>query len=345
MPVFPARQVEALLNDIFVAAGTPEDIAQYISSSLVGASIRGVDSHGVMRVVWYVDEIMAGHIKPAARPKIQKETATIAIVQGNWGFGIFALGYAMDLAIGKAKRSQVAAVGLVDCSHTGRLGQFAEIAAENRVLSIITGAGLKPQVAPFGGASGVMSTNPYAIGIPGGRFGPIVADFATSSVAEGKLQVFRTKHAELPPGWIIDKDGRPSTDVEDFYAGGLLLPAAGHKGYALAIAAQFLGGILLGLPAYESNFFILAIDIESFRPFSEFAIDAEKFLHQVKTTPPAEGFDEVLLPGEPESRNVKKRTVEGVPIPDEVWQKIQKAARLVGVNPSLHDRSSAVSGE
>ncbi|HIC88079.1 MAG TPA: Ldh family oxidoreductase, partial [Anaerolineae bacterium] len=319
--------------------GTPSDIAQYVSSSLVDSSLKGVDSHGVIRVSSYIDQIASGWIKPAARPEIQKETPTTAIVRGNSGFGIWALGYAMDLAIQKAKANQVASVGLIESTHTGRLGQFVETAAKEGLFAMLTGGGAHghprhSSVAPYGGAKRIMATNPYAFGLPDGRFGPVVVDIATSQVAEGKLQVYRAKREELPPGWILDKAGRPSTNVEDFYGGGMLLPAAGHKGYSLALVAELLGYALLGKP-HELNWFIVALDIAAFRPIAEFVQASEELLQKLKEVPPAPGFDEVLIPGEPEARAEEQRAAEGIPIPDETWQKIQEAARRVGVDPEI----------
>lgn len=344
--VLQAEQIETLLVDTFVAAGTPRDIAQYVSASLVDSSLKGVDSHGVMRVSKYVSEIESGWIKPAARPEIEKETPTMAIVRGNSGFGIFALGYATDLAIRKAKARQVAAVGLVESTHTGRLGQFVEIVAEQGVAAILIGGGAHghpgARVVPYGGAKPIMATNPWVIGLPGGRFGPVVLDISTSVCAEGKLQIYRAKHEELPPGWIVDRDGRPSINVEDFYNGGMLLPAGGHKGYGLAVVAELLDYALLG-ECHETNWFMIAIDIASFRSMTEFVHASEAFLQQVKDVPPARGFDEVLIPGELEARAAKQRAVEGIPIPDETWQKMQETARRVGVDPEaiLSGRTTA----
>ena len=336
MKVFQAEQIKALLVDTFVAAGTPPDIAQYVSTALVDSSLKGVDSHGVMRVAKYVGEIESGWIIPDARPDVERETATMAVVRGNSGFGIFSLGYVTDLAIQKAKASQVAAVGLVDSTHTGRVGRFVEIAAEQGVAAIVIGGGGHRHpgisVAPYGGAKRVMATNPWAIGLPGGRFGSVVADISTSASAEGKLQVYRAKHEELPPGWILDRDGRPSTDVEDFYGGGVLLPAGGHKGYGLALVAELIGDALLGNPR-ELNWFVIAIDIAPFQPVADFVRASEAYLQQVKDVPPAPGFDEVLIPGELEARAKERRAVEGIPIPDETWQEMQEIARQVGVDP------------
>jgi LDH2 family malate/lactate/ureidoglycolate dehydrogenase len=338
MKLLRASRLHSLLTDIFVAAGTPEDIAQYVSSSLVDSSLKGVDSHGVMRVCLYVDQIESGWIRPNARPEIESETPTMAIIRGNLGFGIYSLGYALDVAIQKAKVSQVAAVGLVDSTHTGRLGWFVEKAAGQNIVANIIGGGHEGpgrSVAPHGGAARILAPNPYAYGVPGGRYGPVVVDISTSVVAEGKLQVFRAKKKELPPGWILDRNGRPSTDVEDFYSGGMLLPAAGQKGYGLAVVAELLGRALLG-EAHELNWLIIAIDIEAFRPLADFTLDSETFLGELKRVPPAPGFDEVLIPGEPEAHTAERRQAEGIPIPDETWEKIFATARKVEVVPELY---------
>jgi LDH2 family malate/lactate/ureidoglycolate dehydrogenase len=342
MPVIAGQKIESLLIEIFEAAGTPGDIARSVAASLTQASLKGVDSHGIMRVSLYVDQIISGDIKPSARPQIQKETASMAVVSGNWGFGICALEYAVELAIQKAKVQQVSIVGLVDCTHTGRLGQFAENAAKRNVLTIITGGGRRKgagvSVAPFGGTKPAFATNPYALGMPGGRFGPVVADFATSAVAEGKLQVYRQKQQQLPEGWIVDKNGDPSTDVEDFYGGGMLLPAAGHKGYSLALASEFMTAFLLGEPQHPSfwlHWCVVAIDVTAFRPIQAYAQAAESFLQGLKSIPPAAGFESVLLPGEPEAQTEKKRRAEGIPIPEQTWERIKKTARQVKVEVSV----------
>jgi LDH2 family malate/lactate/ureidoglycolate dehydrogenase len=340
MPVLHAEQLIALLMDTFIAAGTPSDIAQYVASSLVDASVKGVDSHGVMRVTKYVDEIASGWIKPDARPEIQKETPSMAIVRGNRGFGIFALGFVIDIAIQKVKNNQVAAVGLVDTTHTGRLGHFGEIAAESNVMTMIAGGGHSGDatsgrwVAPYGGAERILSTNPYVLALPGGRFGPVVIDFATSAVGEGKLQVYRAKHEQLPLGWIQDEHGKPSTNVEDFYAGGALLPFADHKGYGLSIIAELLGAAMLGV-SHTMNWTVLALDIASFTPIEEYNEKTEAFMQKLKGVKPAQGFEEVYFPGEPEARMAKRCGLEGISIPDETWEKMLHTVHQVGVDPEV----------
>jgi LDH2 family malate/lactate/ureidoglycolate dehydrogenase len=148
------------------------------------------------------------------------------------------------------------------------------------------------------------------------------------------LRFYRETGSELPPGWIIDRSGHPSTNVEDFYAGGMILPIAGHKGYGLGLAAEFLAGILLGA-AHELNWLILAVNIAAFRSEADFIADAAAFLQTVKDAPPAPGFAEVLIPGEPEARTATRRTVEGIPLTAETWKNLQRIAHKVGMVTNL----------
>jgi len=333
------EELQNLLISILSKAGVPPDIASYVSEALVDSNIKGVDSHGAVRVSMYVDQIFEGYMNPSARPEIVSETPTTAIVRGCLGLGIFALGYALNLAIQKAKTNHVAAVGLFENTHTGRLGRFSEIAAEQGVYALITGGGGNPHprhcsVAPYGGSKRFMATNPFAFGLPGGEFGPVVVDTSTSMTAEGKLRVYRATKTPVPEGWILDKDGRPTTDAEDFYAGGVILPAAGHKGFGFGLIAELLGDALVGNP-YELNWFIIAVDIAAFRPLSEFTSRTEEILHKLKEVPPAAGHKEVMFPGEPEAQIAKQRMQTGITFADEIWEKILETAGKVGVEPNI----------
>ena len=336
MQLIKSHELQDILVDILQAAGTPPDIAEYVSSSLVDSNLKGVDSHGAIRISMYVDQIEEGYLKPASRPEVVKQTPTTAIVRGHLGFGMHALGYALDVAIRKAKEMHISAVGLYENTHTGRIGRYSAIGAEQDLFVMVSGGGANKNpdrhahVAPYGGAKRVLGTNPITFGLPGGRFGPVVVDTSTSMTAEGKLRFYQTTKTPLPQGWILDNKGRPSTNAEDFFAGGVILPAAGHKGYGFGLVAELLGDALIGEP-YELNWFILALDIAAFRPPEEFIQASERLLQKLKDTPAAEGFEEVMIPGEPESRMEKNRSVEGIPIPDEIWEAIQATARQVGV--------------
>lgn len=339
MQIIQQEPLTAFLVEIFVAAGAPQDIAGVVAASLVDSNLKGVDSHGVLRVPQYLAQIESGWIQPAARPTIKQATATTAIVHGNQSFGIYSLNYALDLAMEKAQISQLAAVGLVGSTHTGRMGWFAERAASQGIITIISGGGAYSKaahtsVAPHGGAARVMATNPITLGFPAGKQAPVVVDMSTSATAEGKLRFYRDTGRAIPLGWILDKAGQPSTNAADFYEGGMILPVAGHKGYGLAVAAEFLTGILLG-GAHELNWLILAVNATAFRPEAEFVADAGAFIQGLKATPPAPGFEAVMVPGEPEAQTAAQRHREGIPLPDEIWVTIREAARKLGIDANL----------
>lgn len=335
-----AEQLRRVASEIFQGAGTPKDIADYVAGSLVSSNLMGHDSHGVIRVPRYVELISTGTIVPGARGRILHETANTAVVSGNWGFGQVAAKYGTEVAIRKATESQVSVVGVVQINHVGRLGEFAAMIAEAKMIGMVVTGGFVPPyvaVAPYGGASKVLGTNPYAFAVPAGERDPILVDFATSVVAEGKLQVARAKGTPLPPGIVQDKDGNPSTNAEDFYAGGTILPFGGHKGYALSLMADMLGSLLpgadaLGLPDNKTGTFMLAINVDAFRGFAEFAGAVDRRLAEVKAVPPAAGFSEVLVPGEPEVRTRAERARDGIPLPDNTWEALVETGRRLGLD-------------
>jgi LDH2 family malate/lactate/ureidoglycolate dehydrogenase len=256
---------------------------------------------------------------------------------------------AVEVLATELETAWIAAAGIVNVAHTGRIGAFAEriaagptaagptaagpTAAGRGCLALILGGGghaTFANVAPFGGTRGVHSTNPYALALPGGRHGTVVVDFATSATAQGKLMVARMKGEAVPEGLILDKTGRPTTDPRDFYDGGALLPAAGPKGYGLGLLAELIGSALLAAP-HEFNWLILALKLKAFRDPADYAAAAEAYLARVKACPPAEGFSEVHLPGEIERVTEAERRRDGIPLGDDVWAEILAAGRGVGV--------------
>ena len=338
-----AAELRTITETIFKAAGAPADLAAEMGEALVGANLTGHDSHGVIRIPAYLRQIASGQLDPKARPEVIKETATTALVDGKWTFGHVAAKYGTSVAIKKAKEHGTAAVSIVRCNHIGRLGQWAAQASAEGVIAMVTvgGSGGNPgsrgAVAPFGGAEPAYSTNPIAIGVPGGESPDMLIDFATSVVAEGKLQVARAKGAPVPPNSILDKDGNPTTNAEDFYNGGMLLPIGGHKGYALAMFVEMLGGVFS--PGDEINgngrrggAVIWAVDAFAFRSPESYADNADFVLERVKKIKPAPGVDEVLIPGEPEARSTAARLEEGIPVADTTWQQIVDGGKSVGVD-------------
>jgi LDH2 family malate/lactate/ureidoglycolate dehydrogenase len=206
-------------------------------------------------------------------------------------------------------------------------------------FSFVSGGGTKPRVAPFGGARAMFGTNPLAVAVPVKDHPPIVLDFSTAVVASGKIRVLRDQGDPLPEGWILDKEGRPSRDPADYYDGGVLLPAAGHKGYALSLLVEILGGLLTGagsliLPdsGYKvgNGVFLMAVNVEAFHDPEAFTELVKQLAATVQATPPLNPGEEVLLPGDPEQRMKRKRLEEGIRVADATWNKITAAAAAVG---------------
>jgi uncharacterized oxidoreductase len=345
MPVFKIEQLEKSCAHVFEGAGLQSDEAQLIARSLVLANVMGHDSHGVIRVVQYCSSLDDGKVKPGQKVKITKEADASAVVDGEWGFGQTICHQAMDIAIEKAKARSVAVVEVFNCSHIGRLGEYVEAAAEQNILGIVMcnnhGGGLLQP--PFGGIEARMSPNPIAVGIPTGGSFPIVVDMTASVVAEGKIRVKRNLGETLPEGWVIDADGKPTTDPAKFYGPprGAILPFGGisaHKGYALSIVVDVLSGALGGAGlsgdggvSGANGVFVMAIDIEAFIGKEDFEKDMQTFIGWLKSSRLMEGFDEILLPGEMESRQRKAKEVEGVFVDDETWRQIGETGTRYGV--------------
>jgi LDH2 family malate/lactate/ureidoglycolate dehydrogenase len=338
MPTFASTFLQRLSRDLFVAAGAPDDIAQHVARALVDANLAGHDSHGVLRIPSYLQYQQAGNLQPDARPVVVQDGPVTALVDGGRGFGQVAATFAMDLAVDKALEHGLGAVGVSRCGHIGRVGEYAENAARRGCIGMALMGAAGPNVggaAPFGGAARALGTNPFAFGVPAAERPPVVVDFATTTVAEGKIRVARAAHQPLPPGCIVDKAGRPSTDPEDFYSGGMLLTFGGHKGYGLSLVGAMLGALASGdtpdHPGRVGGVFMLAISPAAFRPLDEFRSLADRVLDTIKAVPPAPGVAEVLVPGEPEQRSREQRLRDGIPVADVTWKALQEAAASVGV--------------
>ncbi|MCY3902210.1 MAG: Ldh family oxidoreductase [Caldilineaceae bacterium] len=333
-----ASYLRRISRNLFAAAGTPEDIAATVADILVNANLAGHDSHGVQFVPMYLDRIEAGELKPAARPEIVRETSTTVHVDGHYGFGHNMSRQAMDWAIERARRTAVCCVTFENSTHIGRLGEYAEQAARAGCVTVITlgwASDGPSQVVPFGGARGCLGTNPMAVGIPTGDDAPFVIDFATSVIAGGKILVARDKGVDLPPGAVVDKDGRPSTDPGVYFDGGSLLPFGGHKGYALSLYFSLMGGLAGGFAGEHSamsGLFMQVYDVAGFSPLDEYQRQVRIVLDAIKATPPAPGFDEVLVPGDFEHRSRQQRLAEGIEVPAETYGKIEVWAEKLDIS-------------
>lgn len=330
----------SLARRMLIAAGAPGHIAATVAEILVSANLAGHDSHGVLRIPAYLRRIVDGAINPAAEPERVRETAGTLLVDGRNGFGHHAARQTMAWAIDKARRTEVCAASLVRHGHIGRLGEYAEQAARAGCIGFITTGSATPGegiTAPFGGISGALSTNPIAVGVPTGDDAPFVLDFATSVVAEGKIQVARSRGADVPEGCIVDKHGNPSVKPADLYDGGHLLPFGRHKGYALGVLVSLLGGLGGEFDIERRTMagtFLHVINIGAFTPLDTYQRAVRATLSGIKGAVPAPGVTEVLAPGDPEARSRAARLAGGIELPNASYQQICEWADRLQVSSS-----------
>jgi len=335
LPIFRADQLRGISSTILRAAGASESEAETVAKFLVGANLAGHDSHGVIRIPQYVKRIKDGMMRPDASFTIVRESPATALVDGNWGFGQVVGVKAMNLAIAKAKECGAGVVGVFNCNHIGRLADYPLIASSQMMIGL-TIVNASPQVAAWGGRSKVLGTNPICVSIPA-RGSPILLDMATSVVAEGKVRVRRNRGERTPEGWLVDKEGRPTTDPEALYTGGALLPfggVVGYKGYGLSLVVEVLCGVLTGAGFATSKGFkggngviMGVIRVDSFTPLDAFLMRVEDLVKSVKSSPLAPGVQEILVPGEPESREERRRLERGIVVEDRTWSEILGVAK------------------
>ena len=350
----PPDPLREFVDAVARRMGADADVAAELARHLVGSNLAGHDSHGVIRIPQYVGDMDRGVIVPSARPVVARESAVAALVDAHRGFGQHSTMFALEWAMGRARQHGVAMVAVRHSTHIGRLGEYAERAAAEGLIGIVTvgavGAGIGG-VVPFGGKARFLGTNPWALSVPGRRR-RFMFDGATSTVAEGKVRVARAAGKPLAPEAIVDRAGRPTRDAEDFYAGGALLPLggtlAGHKGYALGLASALLGALgmigdadptLVGAAPPETadargriaGVFLQAIDPAAFGDAERYAGLVDEALDAAKRQPPADGVAEVLVPGEPEERARARRTREGITLAAATWAELGKVGERFGV--------------
>ncbi len=331
-PKQPAALV-ALIRDCLAAGGFSPSNSDIVARHLVDAEMKGVSSHGVNRLGHYLGEVAKEVIDPRAAPVVTIRRDGILHIDGARGIGIVAMARATEALIEEAGARGIACAGIVNCGHSGRMGAYAEQAAAAGFLAISFGGGGRRHwgnVVPFGGIQPVMSTNPYTLGLPGLPEDPVVADFAISTVATGKVAVARANGETLPPDAAIDRDGNPTRDPEDYYDGGALLPAAGPKGSGLGVIAELMGDAMLG-DCVEYNWLMILVRADAFQPMAEYQRRAEGFVREVRASTPAAGVDKVLMPGERETTLAAEAAETGIRIGDGVWAGIVEAAASVGI--------------
>jgi len=349
MPKVSADRLTSIGAALLRAAGATAEEADAVARGCVDANLAGHDSHGIIMVPNYIERIKVGHITPGAKWTIVQESPTTTVIDGHWGFGYVVTREAMRLTIEKARTSNVAAATVFRQSHIGRLAAYPLMALEAGMIGLITAdSGRSPKVvAPFGGREARLGTNPISIAVPSDLDGPLYLDMATSAVAFGKVQLAASRGETIPLGWVVDGEGRQTTDPSGVRPGskGALLPLGGSEGYkgsGLAVMVEVLCGLLTGLGygveptgRHNDGCFLAVFNVEAFRPLAEFRREVADFARYLKATPPSEGSPGVFYPGELEHLRERERARHGIEVEPATWDKLRALAAGYGLAAQL----------
>ncbi|MBP6024095.1 Ldh family oxidoreductase [Ferruginibacter sp.] len=346
--IFTYQQLYSFCTAAFLKIGCSEADAAIASKALLSADLRGIDSHGVARLSGYVRLWEAKRVNASPHLKIVHETPSTAVVDGDRGLGLVVAPYAMQVAIDKAKNAGTGWVSVKNSNHFGIAGYHAMMALPNEMIGIaMTNA--SALVAPTFSVERMLGTNPIAVAIPAGKEPAFVADFATTTAANGKLEILQRKNADAPLGWIQTKEGASSTNANELKIGGSLLPLgsdrehSSHKGYALGAIVDIFSAVLSGanygpwvppFPAYVPmpenmpgegiGHFFGAMRIDAFRTAAEFKQHMDNWILRFRSAKTIEGQERVIIPGDPEREMEAERMISGIPLVDAVVEDLKK---------------------
>lgn len=357
--IIPYQQLFDFTQSVFQKMGCPPEQATIAATTLLSADLRGVDSHGVARLSGYVRLWEAKRVNATPDIKIIHETASTAVVDGDSGLGLVIAPFAMQVAIEKAKQVGTGWVSVQNSNHFGIAGHHAMMALEHDMIGMaMTNA--SPLVAPTFSTDRMLGTNPICVAAPAGDEPAFVADLATTTAANGKLEILQRKNLQTPDGWVQDKDGNPTNDPAILKNGGALLPLGGdkehgsHKGYALGAVVDIFSGLLSGanyapwvppFPAYVPmpaqqpgkgiGHFLGAMRVDAFRPANDFKKDMDHWIQGFRSCKTIPGEEKVLVPGDPEREFEKERKEKGIPLLPAVVEDLMKLATRFNVLFSL----------
>ena len=331
-------------TEIFECAGMPRDHAEIEADVLVWANLRGVDSHGVLRIPWYIKNVDDGVFNVSPNIEIEKETAATILVEGDRAFGPVVTVFAMNKTIEKAREAGVCWSIIRNTTHQGAMAYYSLMAVEQDMAGIAVVCS-PPNMATFGAKGKGVHNSPIAIAVPARDCDPPVLDMATSVVAGGKLSLAQDKGESIPLAWSLDPQGNPTTTPS---FDNVLLPFAGPKGSGLALMFATLSNLMVANPLLEPNItgraptprgvqnsFLVAIDIAAFTDVDEYKDNIDRLIAAQKTLPTADGFEEILVPGEPEYRTQAERSRNGIPLPIGTVDNLRPVAHRFGVEMPL----------
>jgi LDH2 family malate/lactate/ureidoglycolate dehydrogenase len=340
---FSQPELHRLIQAIFEGCGMARRDADILADQLVMADLRGIHSHGVIRVPLYVGRLNGGGIDPRGRPRVVKDAPAALVIDGGNNMGQVAGTFAMQAAIERARTTGVAVAAVGNSNHCGAMEYYVRMATEADMIGIATTNAL-PTMAPWGGIDKLVGLNPIGIGIPAGEEPPLVLDFAFGATAHGRMQVYQQKGIPIPEGWAFDEEGRPTTDIEKALAG-LVQPIGMYKGIGLAMAAGILSTLLSGagygtesgnmvdgaFPGRDGQFY-LALNIAAFEDVPTFKARMDKIIREYRSTRLAPGAKRVFVPGEMEAGLERRQRVEGIPLNEATIAGIREVAAKLGVD-------------
>ncbi|MDG2130083.1 MAG: malate/lactate/ureidoglycolate dehydrogenase [Fuerstiella sp.] len=346
---FPHGPLRRLVSGIFAANGSEQSEAELIGDHLVEANLAGHDSHGVIRTPIYIQWLRNGDVVANRQLKIIHEMDSLALVDGQQGYGQSIGMQIVELGLKKCQRHGAAVVAVRNSGHLGRIGHWAELAADAGCVSLhfVNTSGKGMFVVPAGGVEPRLSVNPVTIGVPVEGRPHIILDIAAAAAAEGKLKVARNAGNLVPDNWILDANGQPTSDPNAFYGPpmGAILPIAGHKGYGLSFMVELLAGALTGngcsqkgKTRLEQGMLSIFVDPSQLPVQNFFGPDAARYIDFVKSCKPATAGNPVLVPGEVEVERRQERTDNGIELDNKTWQQIVASAQECGVSQSLIDK-------
>jgi LDH2 family malate/lactate/ureidoglycolate dehydrogenase len=339
----PADRLQELAARILCAAGVSREQAGLVAESLIAANLRGVDSHGIHLVPYYVEHLRRGLIDPAAVGRVVSESGGCMVYDGERGLGQCVSENCCRHAVRLARTHGLGMVTARNSNHFGAAAWWGQRISSAGMIGIVM-CNASPSVAPWQGREGRLGTNPICVSVPSSGEGGWLLDMATTTVAKNKLfRAAANKEPTIPQGWALDRDGVPTTDTQTALAG-WLMPLGGYKGSGLGLLAEILCAVLSGgamttevggtflydRPMGTSHFF-LAIDASRFLPLERFQARMEHVIRQIKATPPARGYDEVLVAGDPEWRIEAERVRSGIPMDAGTWSRLEALAAGYGI--------------
>lgn len=333
---------------LMVGTGLSREDARLASEILVAADMRGVSSHGTVALRRYARQIRAGGMNPSAKMKVLREGPAWAVVDGDAGLGVLSAYRATKIAISKAKDVGVGVVGVRNGMHFGAAAYFAMMMAKEDQIGLAM-SNVDVNMSIPGAAGRVIGNNPFAYAVPAGEEKPIVFDIAMSVAAGGKINTARDEGKRIPEGWLVDADGRPTTDPWEFVKGGALVPFASHKGYGLAMMVEILAGVMTGAAVTKDigcwvrdldrpcdvGFLFIAIDVGMFMPIEEFRSRMDSLIRQMRNSLRAPGADRIYVPGEIEDEKEEDALINGVPLSDVTIDSLNGLAEDLGMADRL----------